>query len=97
MNYGIKGMIKNAACNSGEELARACNKTILRLHPGLKLRWAKIYGNRWSYLFGNNREISLNAKRIRLNEEYGIYIDNPEKMPEKELGELAAALKECFR
>lgn len=97
MSCQIKSMIKNHTCKTGEELARACNKAILDFYPGLKVRWAKIYGNRWSYLFGNSGEVSLNSKKIRLNDEYGIYIDNSEILKLKELEELIAALKECFK
>lgn len=97
MTCQIKGRLKIPVNGTGEELAKACSKAILDSCPGLKLRWAKIYGSRWSYLFGNSGEVSLNTKRIRLNDRYGIYIDNFEILNLKELEELTASLKECFK
>lgn len=96
MSCQTKGRLTIHVNGTGEELAKAYSKAILDSYPGLKLRWAKIYGNRWSFLFGNSGEVSLNSKRIRLNDRYGIYIDNLEILNLEELEELTAALKECF-
>ncbi len=96
MRYKIKNLLNNHSYSTEEELAKTCNQIILGFYPELKVRWAKIYGRRWSYLYGNSEEISLNFKRIRLNDEYGIYIDNLEILALGELEELTAAMKECF-
>ncbi|MEG3070790.1 MAG: hypothetical protein HQP61_06025 [Peptococcaceae bacterium] len=97
MSCKIRNIANSCHCGSGEELAKICNREILDSYPGLRLRWVRIYGHRWSYLFGNSDEICMNAKKIRLNGDYGIYIDHHEGLDEQELGVLIAALKRCFQ
>jgi hypothetical protein len=96
MCYKIREFFINHNYHTSEELARYCSQVVISSYPELRVRWAKIYGNRWAYLFGNSEGVSLNSKRIRLNDGYGIYIDNLETLSLKELEELTAALKECF-
>jgi len=92
----IKNLLNNHTFSTDEEFAKTCTQVILDFHPELKLRWARIYGRRWSYLYGNSSEISLDFKRIRLNDDYGICIDNSEVLPPEELEELTTILEKCF-
>ncbi len=56
----------------------SCHNTLQELYPGLKFRWARIYGRRWAYIFGGpGGDLTLGTFRIRLNERYGLCIDNP--------------------
>ncbi len=96
MRHKIKALLGNHFCNSGAEMIKVCNRVLLELYPGLKIRWARIYGFRWSYLFGNNEEISINIVRVKLNEKYGICIDNAEILSRAEIKEITTTLKECF-
>jgi hypothetical protein len=101
MRYKIKGLLGDYSSNSGTEISgtemiQACHRVLLELHPELKIRWARIYGFRWAYLLGNSELTSINTVRIKLNEKYGIFIDNAEILSQAELKAMTATLKECF-
>ncbi|MDD3268619.1 MAG: hypothetical protein PHX14_04800 [Syntrophomonadaceae bacterium] len=79
-----------------EEHIAFFHQELLQLYPGLLLRWAKIFGSRWAYFYGNSREVALNTVKTTLKPEYGICIDNPDMLGTIELERLVIKLKECF-
>lgn len=36
---------------------QACHQAIQELYPELKVRWTKIYGRRWSHVWGRNQYV----------------------------------------
>ncbi|MBC7075250.1 MAG: hypothetical protein H5T98_04115 [Syntrophomonadaceae bacterium] len=97
MRQRIKELFDNPSYSTDEKkLALACNQVFMELYPELKVRWARIYGPRWAYLCGGSEEISIAFKKIRLNDRYGICIDNAHILSPGELEEIIDSLKECF-
>lgn len=45
---------------------QACHQAIQELYPELKVRWTKIYGRRWSHVWGTKPVCSAPAGRCRL-------------------------------
>lgn len=83
-----------------DDFIRACHQVIIQAYPGLILRWSRIYGKRWSYLYGGEEgpdTVGLNALRIKLNSDFGVCIENPDRLTQAELNQLTGLLKECFR
>lgn len=89
----LQKSLKNGDKNN---LIRSCQEAVHAQYPELKIRWVRIYGNRWSYISGSNPDISYTAQRLRLNDDYGVLIDNPEKLNPEELAELESTLKGVF-
>ena len=81
---------------NGEEYLRFCDNQILRIYPQIKMRWARIYGRRWAQLLGNLADIPFKPLRVKLNDKYGLLIDNAHLLPPADLQQLIAILKECF-
>jgi len=79
-----------------EEYLRFCDNQILRIYPQIRIRWARIYGSRWAHLLGNFADLSLKPLRVKLNDKYGLLIDNAHSLPPADLQQLIAILKECF-
>ncbi|MEN6325438.1 MAG: hypothetical protein ABFD18_04395 [Syntrophomonas sp.] len=79
-----------------EEFIRYMNQELLALYPGLIIRWSRIYGSRWAYLWGTSDGIALNPVKVALNHNYGICIDNPEIFIDDELEKIVFNLKESF-
>ncbi len=85
--------------NQPEDFIRACQLVIIRAYPDLILRWSRVYGKRWSYLFGGEESqdiVGLNPLRIKLNSDFGVCIENPDRLTQAELDQLTGLLKECF-
>jgi|UPI0000573E91 hypothetical protein len=92
----LKSILEQYPEKDGEEYLRFCDNQILRINPEIKIRWARIYGSRWAHLLGNFDDIALKPLRIKLNNNYGILIDNSNSLPPADLQQLIAILKECF-
>jgi hypothetical protein len=74
-----------------------CQEELIRAYPDLKLRWVRIYGKRWAYLYGNfDNEGALAPLKIQLNHDYGLCLDNSEVIPETDLVNILKLLKERF-
>lgn len=77
------------------EFIKACHQAIMELYPGLNLRWVHIYGKRWAHLYGNSGEPGSHSPlKIKLNENYGICIDNSELIPPQDLVQITAIISE---
>ncbi len=96
MRRKIEALLECCSYSAGEEMVTACNQALQELYPELKVRWARIYGPRWAYLCGNSEGISIGFKKIRLNDKYGICIDNAEILSPGEIEDIINSLKEFF-
>lgn len=95
MNKNLCALI-NEYIEKNEPLI-ACQMAMQQLYPQLKLRWLRIYGSRWAYLSGNSDDyLPLNPTRIRINNEYGLCIDNPDVITVAEIEDIKQSLKECL-
>ncbi|CFY11633.1 Uncharacterized [Syntrophomonas zehnderi OL-4] len=83
--------------NGNHGMLTACQMAMQQLYPQLKLRWSRIYGSRWAFLEGNSDDyVPLNPTRIRINNEYGLCIDNADVITASELEDISQSLKECL-
>lgn len=79
------------------EFIRECQDDLVRAYPELKIRWARIYGKRWAYLYGNSSDVSCQAPlKIEINQDYGLCIDNNGIISVEELDKVVATIKERF-
>ncbi len=60
----------------GDNWMTACHKALLKTYPEIRVRWARIYGRRWSHILGDAEAESVSTLRVQLNDNYGICIDN---------------------
>jgi len=79
-----------------QDFIRACHEVLVELYPGLHLRWVRIYGKRWAYIYGNPGDIDQSPRRIQLSPDYGVCIDHAELVDHLELNQLIAIIKEHF-
>jgi len=86
----------NICCDDKQSFITASHQALLEQYPGLQVRWVRIYGKRWAHLYGDSSGISCHALKMQLNQDYGIFIDNPELIPYGNLEEIIATLKEYF-
>jgi len=76
-----------------EAVIKSCHQVLQNQYPGLRLNWSRIYGKRWSYVYGEGEPLSPNRQRVELGPRWGLYIDNPEIVPVGELDSIIQALK----
>lgn len=77
-------------------LVKASHQALTELYPVLKVRWSRVFGNRWAHLLGNHQEISFSPLKVRLSGGYGLFIDNPDSLPGQEIQEVIITLKDVF-
>lgn len=82
--------------SQGDNLIEACHEALRELFPELSFRWARVYGRRWAYLYGDACETGLYSTHIQLNPKYGICIENADRVTTSLLEETVITLKECF-
>jgi len=92
----LKSILEQYPEKDGEEYLLFCDNQILHIYPQIEMRWARIYGSRWAQLLGNFVDIPFKPLRIKLNDKYGLLIDNANSLPPADLEQLIAILKECF-
>lgn len=79
------------------DIIRSCHQALHELYPGLKVRWARIYGRRWAFIYGQAADdISSSTLKIQLNKEYGLCIDNVRTVTPPELDAIKTTLRECL-
>lgn len=88
--------LKTDCLDNDMKMLTRCTDIIAELYPDLNLRWAKIYGKRWSFISGKGNPQNFNSIKLRLNRDYGLFIDNPEILSRFECEELLQSLQECF-
>jgi len=76
---------------------QACHQAIQELYPELKVRWTKIYGRRWSHVWGDETSMFSAGRRVQINEGWGIVVDEPCPIPEPELTQMVQVLKDYLK
>lgn len=92
----LQAMVKDHKLDEDLDFIQACHQTLKEIYPDLHLRWVRIYGKRWAYIYGNAAELSQNTLRIQLSRDYGICIDNADLVEPVELDQAVAIIKEHF-
>lgn len=82
--------------NNGD-IIHSCHEALKELYPELIVRWARIYGYRWAFIHGTITDnISTGMLKLRLNDNYGLCIDNASIITPEQLNEIKNTLKEYF-
>ncbi len=91
-------MVSSTASDSAgwEPLIIQYHEQLTAHHPGLKLRWSRIYGKRWSHFLGNTSELAFFPFRMELNDSYGLSIENPDLLSQQEFDLIIELLKGAF-
>jgi hypothetical protein len=55
-----------------EAVIKSCHQALLNQYPGLRLSWSRIYGKRWSHVYGEVELFSLNRQRVELGPHWGL-------------------------
>jgi len=87
----------NIYCDDKHALIKACHQRLLERYPDLHLRWVRIHGKRWAHLYGDTDRISWQPLKLSINNNYGIFIDNPQIIPEADRQEIMTSLEKCFK
>ena len=92
----LKHLIEKHYQNNGDIIC-SCHDALKELYPQLIVRWARIYGYRWAFIHGTITDnISTGVVKLRLNDNYGLCIDNAGIINPDELNEIRNTLKEYF-
>jgi hypothetical protein len=82
---------------NNSDIILSCHQTLKEVYPALIIRWARIYGRRWAYIYGSaTGDINLATVKVKLNKHYGLCIDNANLISPDELDEIKSTLKELF-
>lgn len=82
---------------SNGDIIVSCHQALQQLYPELMMRWARIYGYRWAFIYGTITDnIGTSLVKLRLNGDYGLCIDNAGIIASDELNEIKNTLKEYF-
>lgn len=82
---------------SNGDIIHSCHQALKELYPELIMRWARIYGYRWAFIHGTVTDnISTSLVKLRLNDNYGLCIDNASIIAPDELNSIKNTLKEYF-
>jgi len=92
----LRAVVEERQRDEDLDFIKACHEVLAELYPSLHLRWVRIYGKRWAYIYGNWEYLDQGSLRIQLSQDYGICIDNAELVAPLELDQLAAIIKEHF-
>ncbi|MGI6467828.1 MAG: hypothetical protein GXZ09_02565 [Syntrophomonadaceae bacterium] len=65
-------------------------------YPGIKLRWARIYGRRWSHLLGEVHDPTAVPMKLQINNEYGVIIEKHEILAMEDVENIVGLLKGEF-
>jgi hypothetical protein len=75
----------------------SCHQALQELYPGLIVRWARIYGHRWAFIHGSaSTDINAVTLKVRLNDEYGLCVDNVRVIPSSQMDEIITTLRSLF-
>lgn len=86
---------KHYQCNS--DIVLSCHQALKELYPELIVRWARIYGYRWAFIHGSAvADISAATLKLRLNDEYGLCIDNAMVITPSQMDEILTTLRSFF-
>ncbi|MBO8158906.1 hypothetical protein [Thermosyntropha sp.] len=96
MMLNLIDLIPEEKVKDEEDLIEKCHEIIKQIYPDLLIRWAKIYGNRWSFIRGDQTGLSLAMEKHQLTKSVGILLDNPEILTPEQKEELLNGLKEAF-
>jgi hypothetical protein len=92
----LKHLIEKHYQNNGDIIC-SCHDALKELYPQLIVRWARIYGYRWAFIHGTITDnISTGVVKLRLNDSYGLCIDNAGIITPDELDRMINTLKEYF-
>lgn len=91
-NLHMASLMSNGTVDLVEQCQRICREA----YPQLSLRWARIYGRRWAHLCGGNQNPVYECRKVKLNQHFGICIDNPGDIGQDELERLINLLREVF-
>jgi hypothetical protein len=82
---------------SNGDIICSCHQALKELYPELIVRWARIYGYRWAFIHGTITDnTSTGVVKLRLNDNYGLCIDNASIITPEQLNEIKNTLKEYF-
>ncbi len=91
------GSLIDSYYKSSGDIIVSCHQALQQLYPELMMRWARIYGYRWSFIHGTIIDnISTSLVKLRLNNDYGLCIDNANIITPEQLNEIKNTLKEYF-
>ncbi|HOB11958.1 MAG TPA: hypothetical protein PKO32_02270 [Syntrophomonadaceae bacterium] len=76
---------------------QACHQAVQESYPGLGLRWTKIYGRRWSHVWGDGTSMLSAGRRVQINESWGMVLNEPCPIPEPELTQMVQVLKNYLK
>jgi hypothetical protein len=79
-----------------EELIIRLHRDLSCKYPGLKMRWSRIYGSRWAHFLGGSAEVSFFPVKLVLNQDFGLWIENPEVLAQADLERIVGQLKGEF-
>lgn len=82
--------------NLQQELILRLDQEYNRRYPGLSLRWTRIYGSRWAHFLGRASLSSNYPYKLVLNENFGLWIENPEILDPADLDTIVSELKGAF-
>ncbi|NLX01158.1 MAG: hypothetical protein GXY40_01305 [Syntrophomonadaceae bacterium] len=92
----LNSLIERHYKNNGD-IIHSCHEALKELYPELIIRWARIYGYRWAFIYGTiTPEISTTLVKVRLSDIYGLCIDNAGVISPDELNIIINTLKEYF-
>lgn len=78
----------------GEDIIPSIDQCLKDAYPGLQTRWSRVYGRRrWAHIYGTSERLTLNPMRVELGASYGLYIDNPELIPQDDLDNIISLLQ----
>lgn len=78
-------------------ILQACDRAVRELYPGLELRWAQIYGLRWSHVWGNEDSMLSAGRRVQINQHWGMVLNEACPIAETELGQLVQVLRNYLK
>lgn len=89
---------EGAHCASLEDAVASCHRILKDRYPGIKLRWSRIYGPRWSHIYGDASDIfCLDTQRVQISKDIGLCIENAADLPRADFARMIDLLKHCFQ
>jgi len=80
------------------DVIKECHDELIKVYPDLQVRWVRIYGKRWAHLWGSSSELcSHTPLKIKINQDYGLCIDNSELIPAADLEKVVNEIRERFK
>lgn len=79
------------------EILPSCHQALQDIYPGIQIRWARIYGRRWAFQYGDGFDSLAVTIKYKINEQMGLIINHQELIPEQELPLVINTLRKCLQ